>query len=282
MNTPKTIKVFLAEGDPMGIKIIELAGWVGKCFVIPRNSLKESFKRTELSAPAVYFLIGKSENGEDMVYVGESENFLERISDHQRKKDFWNTVICFVSANDFLHKGNIKYLESILADELKNAGRVNVESGKTSNRSKLSESEESDILAFAEILKLLLLSIGFTFLKKVVEEESDEEKYYCSGKGVVAEGTPTSEGFVVLKGSVISAKESEAISGSGVSVGRYQIINSDRVKKLDNGDYKLLDDEIFSSPSYAAGFVLGNSVNGWISWKNKDKKTLDEIKRKNL
>lgn len=32
--------------------------------------------------------------------------------------------------------------------------------------------------------------------------------------------------------------------------------------------------------SSAAMFVLGGSTNGWIEWKNKDGKTLDEAFRK--
>lgn len=36
---------------------------------------------------------------------------------------------------------------------------------------------------------------------------------------------------------------------------------------------------IFSSPSGAAGVVLGRNANGWIEWKYQGGKTLDEVKR---
>ena len=36
----------------------------------------------------------------------------------------------------------------------------------------------------------------------------------------------------------------------------------------------------FTSPSSAAMFVLGGSTNGWIEWKNRDGKTLDELFRR--
>ncbi|MCX6758504.1 MAG: GIY-YIG nuclease family protein [Candidatus Nealsonbacteria bacterium] len=281
MNNPRTIKIFLAEGEPTGIKIVELANWVGKGFVIPRNSLKEALKRKDLESPAVYFLIGKDENGEDMAYVGESESFAERILDHQRKKDFWNVAVCFISANDFLHKGNVKYLESVLFEEAKKANRIKLESGKNSNKARLSESEEADILAYAQNLKLIMSAIGYTFLQGAVSNCDNKELYYCTGKGVKAKGIYTDEGFVILNGSTISGKEAEGLSGKPLSVLRFQIFNSPKVKKIDNGDYELLEDELFSSPSYAAGFVLGNSVHGWLAWKNKEGKTLDEAKRQN-
>ena len=46
------------------------------------------------------------------------------------------------------------------------------------------------------------------------------------------------------------------------------------------GKHKLNVSVSFSSPSSAAMFVLGGSTNGWIEWKNKDGKTLDELFRK--
>jgi hypothetical protein len=37
----KTIKIFLIDGEPNGLKIAELSNWVGQAIVIPRNKLKE-------------------------------------------------------------------------------------------------------------------------------------------------------------------------------------------------------------------------------------------------
>ena len=46
------------------------------------------------------------------------------------------------------------------------------------------------------------------------------------------------------------------------------------------GKYKLNVSVSFTSPSSAAMFVLGGSINGWGEWKNKNGKTLDELFRK--
>jgi len=37
---------------------------------------------------------------------------------------------------------------------------------------------------------------------------------------------------------------------------------------------------VFNSPSAAVATILGRSSNGWRSWKDKNRKTLDELKRK--
>ena len=51
------------------------------------------------------------------------------------------------------------------------------------------------------------------------------------------------------------------------------------IKDVD-GKYKLTVSVSFTSPSSAGQFVLGGSINGWVEWKDKDGKTLDEIYRK--
>ena len=38
-------------------------------------------------------------------------------------------------------------------------------------------------------------------------------------------------------------------------------------------------DYVFKSPSAAAAIVVGNNMNGWLSWKDKDGKTMDTVVR---
>ncbi len=53
---------------------------------------------------------------------------------------------------------------------------------------------------------------------------------------------------------------------------REELIKSNVIK---NG--VLQEKQLFSSPSYAAVFVLGMNTNGRTDWKNKDGKTLKEL-----
>lgn len=54
--------------------------------------------------------------------------------------------------------------------------------------------------------------------------------------------------------------------------------NGDIITK--NGSYILQTTLEFNTPSGASDFILGGSTNGWVEWKNKDGKTLDELYRK--
>lgn len=282
MTKPKTIKVFLAEGKPTGLRVVELLGWTGKGYIIPRDSLKEGLKRDDLGSQAVYFLVGENEEGLQVVYVGESENFAKRARSHQQKKEFWNTAICFIATDENLNKAHVKYLESVLAAAVENAGRAQLEKGQSSRKAGISESEEAYIQEFAENIKLSLSAVGFTFLKQPTEEEDVQEVFYCEGKGVKAKGALTSEGFVIFSGSTIVGidKETDTI-GPGMKQQRRQIIQEAKAQEVGEG-WKLTEDVLTNSPSRAGGIVLGRRNNGWTTWKNEDGETLDEVKRQDV
>ncbi|WP_427137637.1 DUF4357 domain-containing protein [Psychrobacillus psychrodurans] len=52
--------------------------------------------------------------------------------------------------------------------------------------------------------------------------------------------------------------------------------------KDDNNRVIFLKDYPFNSPSAASTFINQSPSNGWVDWKNKNGKTLDELKRKQL
>lgn len=47
---------------------------------------------------------------------------------------------------------------------------------------------------------------------------------------------------------------------------------------MESGDrYRFSQDQVFGSPSTAAGVILGRTANGRIEWKTKDGKTLKDV-----
>ena len=81
----------------------------------------------------------------------------------------------------------------------------------------------------------------------------------------------TTEGFVVLEGSQVEMIDSPAIPTSLKEL-RKELIKANVIK----GGI-LQEKQLFSSPSYAAAFVLGMNTNGRMDWKDKDGKTLKEL-----
>lgn len=84
---------------------------------------------------------------------------------------------------------------------------------------------------------------------------------------VEADGVRTSEGFVVLQGSHIATEDDDTIP----------TVLKEQRRKASVVDGVLQEDVLFSSPSYAAMFVIGKSANGLTSWKDEDGRSLKEI-----
>jgi Domain of unknown function (DUF4357) len=59
---------------------------------------------------------------------------------------------------------------------------------------------------------------------------------------------------------------------------RKKLIESGVMVHEDN-HLRFVQDYQFKTPSGAAAVILGGTANGWLVWKNKDKKTLNEVKR---
>jgi len=276
--SPKTIKLFLLEGDPTGVKKVQLSNWSGLAFVIPRNKLEVINKREELNKQCLYFLVGGTSISPE-VYIGEAENFQKRIPQHQ-SKDFWNTCIVFLAKDENLSKAHVRFLEATFVDDCRKANRAKMHNGNSPDGSKLSEEDESDMDEFKQNIKLVLSTLGYTFHEIASIADKSYEKYFIKAKGLEAKGIYTSEGMIVLEGSQVAKEEAPSI---------HEYLHNLRAEKIqeqavsDKGDFYEVQQKItFSSLSTAAGFVMGRSANGWNEWKNIEGKTIDEIERKSL
>jgi hypothetical protein len=277
MTFGKTIKIFLIDGDPNGRMSCELSNWTGKAYKIPRIKIKDCTDRDDLISTGVYLLFGKDEDSKDLVYIGEAETILKRLNQHLNQKDFWNETIVFISKDENLNKAHIKYLENRLHDIAKNANRYKVENSITPTQSSISEPDQAEMEEFLENIKMLVNTLGH----KVFEEKRDfrpkqktETFFIKAARGADAEGEPTSDGFVVFKGSKAAGTTVPSMTSNFVNL-RQKLIDEKAI--VENGNsYEFVEDYIFSSPSTAASMVLGRNANGLTEWKLKSGQTLKE------
>ena len=277
----KTIKIFLIDGEPNGLKTAELSNWVGQAVVIPRNKLKEIKQRPECNKPAVYFLVGKDSEEALLptAYIGEAENLWNRLSTHDSSKDFWQTAVAFVSKDNNLTKAHVRYLESRCLSIANKAKRFDLENGTESSLPSLSEADMSEMEEFLENLKLLLSALGYPILQEVVAKEQKDASdpvFICKGKDAFATGRMTNDGFVVYQGSTATTNISNAVVDRNQKIIEKLLLNK-YLEKNDDGLYIFVKDYVFNSPSAASDIVLGNSTSGWKKWKTKDDRTLEEI-----
>ena len=55
--TPFSLRIFVADGDPDGLRIVDKSNWIGKALVFPRALLPQVKARPELAQTGVYLLL---------------------------------------------------------------------------------------------------------------------------------------------------------------------------------------------------------------------------------
>lgn len=271
----KTIKIFLIDGDPNGRMSCELSNWTGKAYKIPRIKIKDCIDRKDLISTGVYLLLGKNENNKDLVYIGEAENVYTRLNQHLASKDFWNESIVFISKDENLNKAHIKYLENRLHEIATTTNRYLLENNCIPTQSSISESDRAEMEEFLNNILLLVNTLGHKVFEdkreKLNSSKNTELLYIKAARGCEATGEQTSEGFLVLKGSIVADSVTPSLSNS------FKIFREDLFKKEIIKDNQFTEDFIFSSPSYAAAIVMGRNANGLTEWKTADGRILKSL-----
>lgn len=279
---PATIKLFLTDGKPAGIRTAEISNWTGKAIAGPHSELTQLLQREELLSPGIYFLTGvDADTDKPTLYIGEAESVAKRLKQHDKRE--WNQVAAFVSKDENLTKAHIRYLEGALIILAGQSNTVQLLNNACSG-AKLPESDQAEMDVYLEkVLQLLpLLSLGGAVdAFKVVEGESSqsdakqaESLLTCTIKGLTAKGKRSANGFVVFKGSQAVKEHRE--SSKRVRRKREQHVEEGLL--VLNGDaLEFTQDYEFSSPSAAAAIIRGGASNGLTSWKNTNGVALKDL-----
>ncbi len=245
-------------------------------FVVPRSNLAYLNEQEKLQKPAFYILLGEDEATKPQAYIGETENFRERVKDHDSKKSFWQKALIFVSKDADMTKVDVQYLEHKAIVEAKAANTFVLNENKQVPKApNLPEYQRDAMDEFFEDVKFLASFIGCNIFEMV---QSKAEHLFCTkARGCRAKGFYSSTGFTVLKGSVI-AKD---VTKSFMWKEKREKLLAEYTEK--ENDLLVMTSNIsFPSPSTAADFCIGRCSNGWIEWKDKDGNTLDSVYRKQL
>ena len=282
------------DGDASGRIKCTLANWAGIAYKIPRTELDKCKDREDLKQSGVYFLFGASDEDESpVVYIGQAgarkngEGILGRLYEHKRnpEKNYWSEAVVFITSNHPFGPTEISYLENRFCNLAITANRYEVKNGNDPTPGNITEEKESELEEFIDFAKIIMGTLGHKVFVPLTKQHSEKEvqdtddsddeiELFLSHKvkkynfQVEASAKQTSEGFVVLKGSLIAPGDSDHISSGNRKKREECSIDSNRV---------LQEDVLFSSPTSAAQFVAGQSLSGWVVWKTRDGKTLHDI-----
>lgn len=278
-----SIRLFLVDGTPEGLRIVDRSNWSGRAVMCSRTQYPDVRKRDEFLRPGVYLLFGPSSegSGRQTIYIGQADIAQERLDSHLRTKDFWTHLILFSSKDANLNKAHVQYLEARLIEFANTAKRVDVENGNAPRLPSLSEADRADMDNFLEDMLLIYPILGVTAFE-VVNDDAPTSDWTLQLRGIdtLAVGKDTPEGFIVQKG---ARGRSQAVP----SLHQYLRDLRDELLKVgvlvsQPDGLVLIQDYRFDSPSTAAAVLLGRTANGRVEWKDNTGRTLRELQEVEL
>lgn len=268
-----TINTLLLDGTLDGARIIQNSTSTVRAFVVPRIRLSDIKNQAGLHQPAIYLLINVDEG---QLYVGESEDFYERIKDHELKKPFWDRAIAIVSRDNTLAKHHVKYLESEVL-RLARSGSMVIMNEKLSKAALVDEFAMPMLSSVMDDIRLLTGFIGLDIFTPVTGVAANE--WRLRHKQTEARGMERNGQFVLLAGSKIDREYANNLQAKNPGFVAFRQAILREHGGATGSPVELAKDVAFKSANLAARFATGNSVNAWITWKDGSGRTMDEVIR---
>jgi len=164
MADPYTIRIFVPDGNPEGLRVIDRMNWTGLGIAFPREDWPKIKTRADFTRSGVYILVGRvTDDDLPTIYIGQGDVVGNRIDSHFANKDFWGSAAVFVSnATGGLNRAHATWLEYALIQKAKQINQSHLENNVEPQAPQMSEAERADTQAFLrEILQILPL-IGLT------------------------------------------------------------------------------------------------------------------------
>lgn len=210
------------DGEVTGRIKCTLSNWTGLAYKVPRSYLEKCKDRQDLKQSGVYFLFGKNDDGDNEVYIGQAgirkngEGVLFRVTEHLRDEIYFSDAVMLTTQNNSFGPTEISYLENKFTNMAIEIDRYQVRNENDPNPGNVTEEKESELEDFIEYSKMVLGVLGYKIFVPIVNKElkkedktDDNEILYLSTKTkksekkINAKCQITSEGFVVLKDSMI-------------------------------------------------------------------------------
>ncbi len=156
----------------------------------------------------------------------------------------------------------------------KKSSRYEVLNLNIPTESSISEMDQAEMDEFIDNMRLILSVLGHKVLEPAIgntQGKKDSIFILQDRSGVKAKGKLTSDGFAILKGSIIEKNVASSLTKS--------ILNKRQIlikKGIIDQNFQFTQDYVFTSPSLAAAIVVGYSINGKIAWKDRNGISLKE------
>ncbi|MGL5522096.1 MAG: GIY-YIG nuclease family protein [Metamycoplasmataceae bacterium] len=281
------IQSILFKSNLKGLRIHKLNNDNIRFFEIPREIIKDIKDEKFINYSGVYFLISEDETS---VYIGQTDNIHQRITEHNQTKDF-SKILAFVSETNSFSRTFIDYIEWHYIDVVKKGDAwllSNVQ--QRDKKPNVNDFEEPLLKSIISSIDDLLFFIGIEFNREV-KTIKKQNIFKCKDSSAIYQDGK----IIILKNSILPsvADKIEKINKdnkyydeqyktfTSMQLHLEELVEKNKAVFLEEQKaFKLLVDVNFGSPSYSCNFAKGYyAVNGWEEWKNELGETLSKVFR---
>lgn len=146
------IKTQLLDGDVYGRRILTMQTRSVTLSIFPKNNIEPYGDESVLEMHCVYFLLNVHEK---QIYIGKTENLLNRLKDHKYNKNFWDTLFVFTSPEFKEDPYLIDDIEKVAISEIKQQVEWSYVNIRNEKDEKIENKRKEICDKFFEIIKVL-------------------------------------------------------------------------------------------------------------------------------
>ena len=298
----KLLKLFVIESKK-NLKTVDLSNWVWKVYIGNRKHVDIIQQIPEVSkSTGIYLLLGNdTQTNERFLYIGEADDIAQRIKQHSndKKKDWFEEFIIFVSKDMDLTKAHVRYLEKSMYElSLENLTTIKLKNNCSPPGSNLPEYDIAYMKEFQNNMIFILNNLGIIEFVKTnsgnninnIDSNNDnlfylnltKDRVDTDGNIIKAKLKITDNGYILLKGSYVESTERGPSFKTHIYYKLRKKLEDDKLFIASDikGLLQTKEDIPFNSCSAAAAIVKNRATNGRTEWKHSSGITLDEFERK--
>lgn len=298
MAQEKVVTTRFIDGIPDGVRVCTSPLSPITTVYMPRNLLARA-KQLNLPKRGIYYLVKSGSTDIKKLYVGQTVKGIQRLNDHNQKKKkwWWDVAVLFLS-ND-AHTFTLDVVTGLEKHAIEQAIHVlgGIVENKIDPKYVIQAHDKPTVDSLYSEIEFMMKSLGYRLDGANSQGQSigaSIGKQPKSGTPIIQGGTAvtmTRRGLTVagmysggkdgtltlLKGAVIDLAAKMHPKDKGNSALRMQLLAQGDFTAQNGGQGTLMKDVTFKSPTAAAQFVFGGSINGRLYWKDLNGQSIKAV-----
>lgn len=288
------------DGESDGLRLCNCVGSLITTVYMPRNRLARA-RQLDLPTRGIYYLLQVDGLEITRLYVGQTTQGVNRLNDHNQKKSWWDRAVLFLSddSNNFT-LDTVSGLEKYAIERAMETC-PGIDENKVAPKYKITKFQRPFIESLYGEVCFMMASFGLRVDAKMAKDtsaaspsgEPESAMVEPASQTVSAEAVPVSmtkrkvtvqglynpktDGLVVLHGSSIDLAAPILEKDKATGTKRQALMSSGQLTDNGDGSGTLLVDVPLPSPTAAAQFAFGGSINGRKYWKDESGKSVKQV-----